>query len=310
MMRAVISLGTNTVRLLVVRDLANGEIEQIEHAQVGTRLGEGVTEAGELAPAAMERTLAAVRTFAERARAHGASLASIATSAVRRATNQDAFAARMKAVTGVPLRVLPGSVEAEASFRGATYGAPADGKRIAVIDIGGGSTEAASGQNGVIDAALSLEIGSVRLSERHPDLMGRSPGAPARRAALAARADAAAVVRPFEVFRGTAQVRAVAGTPLTIAAVLQASHVDRVSGTTLSRSEADAVLDRLLELGLDERRALPGMLPQRADVLAGGAIILSEVLRALDVESVLLEANDLLLGFLLLERESTAERRS
>jgi exopolyphosphatase/guanosine-5'-triphosphate,3'-diphosphate pyrophosphatase len=92
----------------------------------------------------------------------------------------------------------------------------------------------------------------------------------------------------------------VAGTPLTIAAVAWESHVDRVSGETLELTTIDATIDRLLDLGLDGRRALPGMLPQRADVLPGGALVLSECLRALDVRAARLESNDLLLGYLLM----------
>jgi exopolyphosphatase/guanosine-5'-triphosphate,3'-diphosphate pyrophosphatase len=309
-LRALISLGTNTSRLLVVRDLPGGTVEQVEHDQIGTRLGEGLRAGGSFAPAAVERNLAAVRVFTDRARVLGASLASIATSAMRRAADSGEFAARVRAITGVPLEVISGRVEAEASFRGATYGVPLGERRVAVLDIGGGSTECAVGTGTRLDEALSLELGSVRLSERHPDLLGAAPGVRARAAARRARAEIAAIVAPLAGLRPVAQVRCVAGTPLTLAAVAWESHVDRVSGETLELTTIDATIDRLLDLGLDERRALPGMLPQRADVLPGGALVLSECLQALGVPAARLESNDLLLGYLLMFPPHPAGRPS
>ncbi len=285
-----------------MRDLADGGVEQLEHGQIGTRLGEGLRDGGDLQPAAIERTLTAVREFVARAREHGAALASIATSAVRRADDAAAFGERMRATTGVPLRVLDGAAEAQASFRGATYGSATPGRRIAVLDVGGGSTECAVGRDGVLEDARSIEIGSVRVSERRPALMGGSPGAPARAAAAAARAEIAATLAPLGAFAPVDEVRCVAGTPLTIGAIVARSHVDRVSGMRLTRADLDATIDRLLDLTLEERRALPGMLAQRADVLPGGGLIVSEALGLLGVSAGLLEVNDLLLGFLLMER--------
>jgi exopolyphosphatase/guanosine-5'-triphosphate,3'-diphosphate pyrophosphatase len=306
-LRALISLGTNTSRFLVVRDLPGGAVEALEHDQIGTRLGEGLRERGPLAPAAIERNLAAVRTFTARARELGAPLSAIATSALRRAEDADAFGARVAEITGVPLAVIPGALEAEASFRGATYGAPLGSARVAVLDIGGGSTECAVGASGELQAARSLELGSVRVSERHRDLMGGAPGLGAHAAAAAARAEIRALVESLAAFRPLSQVRCVAGTPLTLAAVAQGSHVDRVSGTTLSLATLDATLDALLDLTLEARRALPGMLAQRADVIVGGGLVLSEALRALGVEAGLLESNDLLLGYLLMRRPAVTE---
>ncbi len=309
-MRALISLGSNTSRLLVVRDLPGGAVELVEQDQIGTRLGEGLREGGSFAPAAVERNLAAVRAFTERAHALGASLSSIATSATRRAADAGEFSARVRAITGVPLEVISGRVEAAASFRGATYGVPLGERRIAVLDIGGGSTECAVGTATRLDEALSLELGSVRVSERHPDLLGAAAGSRARAAADRARAEIAGIAATLAGLRPVEEVRCVAGTPLTLAAVAWESHVDRVSGKALDLATIDATIDRLLDLGLDERRALPGMLPQRADVLPAGALVLSECLRALDVGAGRLESNDLLLGYLLMFPPHPAGRPS
>ena len=299
-MRAVLSFGTNTVRVLVVRDAPDGTVEQVEHRQIGTRLGEGLREGGTFSPAAIARTLDAARDFAAVARDYRATLACIATSAVRRADDRAAFAARVAEITGSPLVVLSGEEEAAASYRGATHDVPHDGRRIAVLDIGGGSTECAVGRDGVVLAAQSLEIGSVRVSERFPALLGGSPGAPAHAAAAAARAYVRETLAPLRDLGAIAELRCVAGTPLTIAAVIAGSHVDEVGGSTLRRDDLETTIARLLDLDLERRRVLAGMLAQRADIIVGGALVLSEAMSALGVDAALLESSDLLLGYLLI----------
>jgi exopolyphosphatase/guanosine-5'-triphosphate,3'-diphosphate pyrophosphatase len=261
-----------------------------------------LSDGGTLSPEGARRTLAVVGDFTERARELGAEVCSIATSAMRRADDAPAFAARMRALTGVELQILAGRSEAEASFRGATYGRSAAG-RIAVIDVGGGSTECAVGTDGRLEDGASVEIGSVRVAERYPATMGRTPGAEARAAASAAGAGIGGRHAQLDTKVSQKQARCVAGTPLTLAAVATASHVERMSGFELTLAELDATLERLLDLGLEERRALPGMLAQRADIVVAGGLILSETLRLLRLDRGIVEENDLLLGFLLMQRE-------
>ncbi len=294
------------MRVLVVRDLPNGSIEQLEHQQRGTRLGEGLEESGTLAPAAIRRTLDAVRDFVAVAQAQEALLATIATSALRRADDARTFAVRMREITGVELDVLDGATEARASFRGATYGDACDGSRIAVVDVGGGSTEVAAGRGESLERSRSIEIGSVRVTERFPALAGGNAGREARAAAATARGWIADMVAPFVEMRPVHEVRCVAGTSVTIAAIALRAQVDAVRGARLPKSALDATIDGLLDMTLDERRGVAGMLPQRADILCGGAIVLSETLRALDAGYGIVETNDLLLGYLLLQQEATA----
>jgi exopolyphosphatase / guanosine-5'-triphosphate,3'-diphosphate pyrophosphatase len=284
-----------------VREGDDCTLEVLEEGAIGTRLGEGLRESGKLGAGAMERTLEAVAEFVTRANAREARLSSIATSAMRRAENAEDFGERMRALTGVPLAILEGEREAAESFRGAMYAAPRDGALRAVLDIGGGSTEVASGRDGRLESAVSLELGSVRITERFEDLAGAAPGAPARAAALQARRAIAAELHELKRFEAVVEVRAVAGTPLTLGAIAYASSVDNVSGRILARATLDAVLERLLDLSLAERRVVAGMLPQRADILPGGGLILSEALRLLAVGEARLESNDLLLGYLLSE---------
>ena len=274
---------------------------QIEARQTGTRLGEGLRDGGALSAQGAERTLEAVAGFTERVRELEARLVTIATSAMRRADDAAAFAARMFRVTGVELQILAGRVEAEASFRGATYGRAELAGRVAVIDVGGGSTECAVGSNGRLEDGSSVEIGSVRIAERYPATMGRTPGAAAHEAAAAARLEIAGRLADFANYRPVVQARCVAGTPLTLAAVAMGSSVERVSGCEITLGTLDATLARLLDLDLAERRALPGMLVQRADIIVAGGLILSETLRLLGLERGVVEENDLLLGFLLMQ---------
>jgi exopolyphosphatase/guanosine-5'-triphosphate,3'-diphosphate pyrophosphatase len=297
--RAIISLGTNTVRLLIVQHTQDGKLTQLEHRAIGTRLGEGLIERGTLAEAAMERTLSAVRSFVEPVRASGAALTCIATSAMRRAENAPAFAAQFTEITGAPLRVIEGEEEAASSFRGATYDDTGDSRRIAVLDIGGGSTECAVGRNGRLEQSVSLEIGTVRLTERFPELAGGAASAQARNAAQRAHVLTSRMAAPLAGFGPVDELRAVAGTPATIGAIVVASDVEKVRGLVLSRDSVAAVRDRLLDADLAERRKIPGMLAQRADVLAAGCIILLEAMEYLGCSGARVETNDLLLGQLL-----------
>ncbi|MEO6991380.1 MAG: hypothetical protein ABI346_05010, partial [Candidatus Baltobacteraceae bacterium] len=237
MIRAVISLGTNSTRLLVIRDLPGGQAEQLEHRSIGTRLGEGLLERGALGEHAMRRTLDAIGTFVERARAHEASVEVIATSAMRRANNADAFAARVEGLCGAPLSILSGDEEAASSFAGATYAQNVALGRLAVLDVGGGSTECAVGRAQTLERSLSIEIGAVRLAERFPRLLGTARPEEAIEEAAAARSFAREVLRPLRTLPPAAEVRAVAGTPLTLGAIVASTDIDRVRGRVLTRVE-------------------------------------------------------------------------
>lgn len=300
--RALISLGTNSTRLLVVRDHPGGRVEQLEHRSIGTRLGEGLAGSGPLADGAMNRTLEAVATYVERARELGASIEGIATSAMRRASNAVDFSTRVKSLIGAPLHILDGREEAACSFAGATYENGAPGRRVAVVDVGGGSAECAVGRDGVLADDASVEIGAVRLSERFPELMGSATPEAARAAAVAARADAADSLEPFARFAPVDEVRIVGGTATTMGAIVFASdalNAEVVAGRTLTRASIDELIDRMLGLDLAQRRDLRGMIAQRADILPAGAIVISAALRRLGVDAARIETNDLLLGYLL-----------
>ncbi len=274
---AAIDCGTNTIKLLI----ATPEQELVREARM-VRLGEGVDRTRRLSPAALERTFAAVEEYAELIAAQGATRVRFcATSATRDAENAADFRAGVLARLGVLPEVLSGADEAGLAFSGAVRRlSVAAAEQVLVIDIGGGSTELILGAaaDGSVEQAHSMDIGSVRLHERH---LHADPPTAAEVAAAQADIDAALDASPVELNRAT-RVVGVAGTITTVAAgVLDLPAYDRdaIDQQSLPVAEVHAVVDRLVAMSRDERLALPWMHPGRADVIGAGALILSAVLR-------------------------------
>jgi exopolyphosphatase/guanosine-5'-triphosphate,3'-diphosphate pyrophosphatase len=269
----------------------------------GTRLGAGLQQTGRLDPAARQRTLAAIADYMLAVRAHRAAVACIATSAMRRAADGADFTADVRALTGVEPHVLSGDEEASYSFLGATHSAGGD-EPVAVLDVGGGSTELAvdvparARRSGRVAYTCSVEIGAVRLAERHPELLGGTALVPAERARVlaAARADAAAILAPFAAAPPPAQLIAVGGSAFTAAAMVAEAPLR--DGVIMRAPQRAALLDVLLSRDLDERKALPFIRPQRADILPAGIAIIDEACRILGVPDVTVSIDDLLAGYL------------
>ncbi|HEY6234726.1 MAG TPA: hypothetical protein VIW69_06485 [Candidatus Elarobacter sp.] len=302
MIRALFSIGTNSTRLLVLRQAQDGE-QRVAAESRGTRIGTGIGATGTLDPAARERTLAAMDEYVEIARRSGAMAAdAVATSALRRASDGAAFAAQVAERVGIAPRVLSGAEEATYSFLGATASRDGDAA-VAVLDVGGGSTELAidvprrARSAGAVSRTLSLEIGAVRLSERHPALLGARGLDETRRRRLEAdaRADAATVLHPFASMRGFAELIVVGGTAFTAAAMIAGGVRD---GATMTHADCLRLIDELLARDLDARKALPYIRPQRADILPAGLIVVDEACRLLGVDAFTVSEADLLLGYL------------
>ncbi|GAC1403735.1 MAG: Ppx/GppA phosphatase family protein [Candidatus Velthaea sp.] len=264
---------------------------------VGTRLGTGLAADGTLDPAARERTLATVRDYVAVIRRHDATLDVIATSALRRASDARHFGAEVRARTGVDPRILHGDEEAAYSFRGATYGARSAG-RLGVLDVGGGSTELAVGTPDTIDRTISLEIGAVRLSERHPALLGARKLGEGEAVALEsqARADVRAILAPLANFNGFGELLAVGGTVFTAAAMVSGDPLR--DGVPIDRAQRRRLIRDLLARDLDARRRMANIRPQRADILPAGLIVVDEACSVLGVDSLRVSHADLLAGFL------------
>lgn len=279
---AAIDVGTNTVLLLVAERRAGGFAPLVERAEI-TRLGKGVDRTGALAPEAIAATVEVLARFAAEARALGArGIACVATSAARDARNGQAFFAAAREAAGLAPEVIPGDEEARLVWASAwsDFGPRGGEGALAVLDVGGGSTEFVVGEGPAPRARTSLQVGAVRLTERH---LRSDPVPPAELAAL--RAAARAALAPLRDLRPApgARLVAVAGTVTTLAAVAQALpayDAARVHGTSLTRAQVASLLERLAALPVAARAALPGMEPRRADVIVAGCAV---VLEAMDV---------------------------
>jgi len=281
---AAIDIGTNSVLLVIAAAEAGGPRPLLERATI-TRMGEGVDRTRELAPAAIERTLECLRRYAADLREHGSPpLDVVGTSALRDAQGAGDFLDEAEQILGVRPRVIAGEEEAELTFAGALSGLELQGELL-VFDIGGGSTELifgrADGAARSIQSRVSLDIGSVRLFERH--IRSDPPSAAELSAVEADIARALSSAQPLSSSAGSgAQLVGVAGTVTTLKAVeLGLSPYDgaRVHGATLTLASVEALCVKLSSLPLRERVELPGLEPKRADVIVAGALIVRELIR-------------------------------
>jgi exopolyphosphatase/guanosine-5'-triphosphate,3'-diphosphate pyrophosphatase len=286
---AAIDVGTNTVLLLVAERGADGTFAPLAERAEITRLGRGVAASGRLDPAAIAETSAAIGRFAAEARALGArEIACVATSAARDAANGGELFDAVRAAAGLVPEVIGGDEEARLVWASAwrDFGVPgaagAPAAALAVLDVGGGSTELTFGDGPAPRGRTSLQLGAVRLTEW---VVTTDPVSPAERERLRREAAAAFAALPagFGARTPGARFVGVAGTVTTLAAVVQrlaTYDAERVHGSTLSAAEIAALLDRLAALTTAERAALPGMEPKRADVIVAGCAIVLEGLRA------------------------------
>ena len=277
---AAVDCGTNSIRLLVADlDTTAGTLTDVTRLMEVVRLGQGVDKTGRLAPEALARTLDATARYAQICRDLGAErIRFVATSASRDAENRQDFVDGVVAAIGVEPEVVSGEEEAALSFRGATSvlaaGHPGP---FLVVDLGGGSTELVLGHE-VPDQAYSMDVGCVRMTERH---LLTDPPTPeqvaAARADVRAALDEAARVVPL----GTARTLVgLAGTVTTVTAhALRLERYDRnlINGAVLTVEETLAACEDLIARPREDRAALGFMHPGRVDVIAAGALVWSEV---------------------------------
>lgn len=268
---AAVDIGTNTVLLTIAERRGDLVLPLCERARV-TRLGAGVDRTRRIAPDARARTLACLDEYGALIARHDVTAVdAVGTSALRDASADPSFLDQAERALGVRPRVVSGAEEATLTFHGSLSGLGASGP-VLVFDVGGGSTEVVSGTaEGAIEHAHSLDIGSVRLFERH---VRSDPLAPGELSAVRARVrDALASVTPP---RGAFQLIGVAGTVTTLAAL--ARPAERLHGARLDRALVEAQAERLARLPLALRIGLANLDPARADVIPVGAAIVSEVL--------------------------------
>lgn len=291
-----IDCGTNSIRLLVA-DLDGRSKVDLHREMRVVRLGQDVDRTGRLAPQAIGRTRAALADYAATCRELGVdAIRMVATSATRDATNRKDFHDMVLEVLGAEPEVISGTEEAALSFDGATRGLdPADGPFL-VMDIGGGSTELVLGTTEV-EAARSVDVGCVRLTERH---LLDDPPTPHQVAGAEADVDhALALVRQLVPVEKTRTAVGLAGSVTTVAALaldLPAYDAQRIHLSRIPAADVREVSDRLLAMTRQERAALPVMHPGRVDVIGAGALVLATIVDRLGLPEVLVSEADILDG--------------
>jgi exopolyphosphatase/guanosine-5'-triphosphate,3'-diphosphate pyrophosphatase len=293
---AAIDQGTNTTRLLVA-DVVDGRVDELHRESRITRLGQDVDARRRLLPVAVARVRNTLRDYRRTADSLGAERALlIATSAIRDAENGEAFLGEIEWSYGFATRLLSGSEEAATAFRGVMLGRKFDGD-VLVVDVGGGSTELVVGDAAGVRVDHSVDVGSVRMTERflHTD--------PPTEEELATCGHAVAATLPDVSAR---RAIGVAGTVTTLGALdlrLQTYDRNRVHRHVLARAAVEEQLARLAAVPVAARAEIPALEPDRAPMIVGGAVILREVMRRYELDAIEVSAHDILDGAALLAAE-------
>ncbi len=303
---AVIDIGTNSTRLLVA-DVSGTRVTEVERRSRVTRLGRGVDLSGQLSAEAIEAVCEAVGDYAALyEEAHAGTVVAIATSAVRDASNGDAFIAELRERFALSAQVLDGEEEARLTYLGATAERP-PAEPTLVIDIGGGSTELIVGAGSEIDFRASLQVGVVRHTERH---IGSDPPAATELEELVDDVRGPIESAATELGSRPDSGIAVAGTPTSLAAIemeLEPYDSERVHGHTLALHEIQRLLSRLASAPLAERREIPGLHPDRAPTIVAGVVILIETMRAFGLDQAEVSEHDILYGAAISAAEAGVE---
>ncbi|MFF3204744.1 exopolyphosphatase [Streptomyces sp. NPDC002962] len=303
---AAVDCGTNSIRLLVAdADPETGELVDLDRRMTIVRLGQGVDRTGRLAPEALERTFAACREYAAAVKEYGAQrLRFVATSASRDAENRDEFVRGVLDILGVEPEVITGDQEAEFSFTGATRelkGRADLAKPFLVVDIGGGSTEFVVGDDRV-RAARSVDVGCVRMTERHLVVDGKVTDPPTAGQIAAMRADIEAALDLAErtvPLREAHTLVGLAGSVTTVAAIalgLDAYDSTKIHHARIGLDRVRSISEDLLRATHEQRAAYPAMHPGRVDVIGAGALVLLAIMERIGAQEVVVSEHDILDG--------------
>jgi exopolyphosphatase/guanosine-5'-triphosphate,3'-diphosphate pyrophosphatase len=308
---AVVDIGTNSTRLLVA-DVGPDGLVEIDRRSIVTRLGEGLERTGELGEEPRNRVRRVLDEYTSAIAGHGVEATSaVLTSAVRDATNGAEFTEEVRTRYGLDAQTISGDEEARLTYLGATATREqSDPSTLAVVDIGGGSTEVVAGAQGNVEFHDSMQLGVVRHTERH---LHHDPPPPEELAALAGDArDTIERSVPPEVRERVQNVIAVAGTATMTAAMdleLEPYDSSRVEGHRLSLDTLQDQLQRLAAVPLEERTKTKGLDPARAPTILAGVVILSELLQAFGASDVEVSDRDILWGRALDMASDSSARR-
>lgn len=299
---AAIDIGTNSVHMLIARVAANDRFEVITRQKEMVRLGSGQGEMKVLEADAIDRGVAALARCRSLADSFDAPVYAVATSAVREATNAEEFLRRARDEAGVEVQVISGYEEARLIQLGVLQALPVFDQRLALIDVGGGSTEVLIGQQGVAAYARSIKLGSLRMTRRFfPEGVVEGDALARCRTYVRGRLapmvhDTAQLVHDIAVASsGTAEALAT-----MVLARRDAPEPQSLNAATITRAELTAVIEELAAVATtEERRKLDGVDPSRADILVGGGVVLEQVCEALGVEELTISEFALREGVLL-----------
>lgn len=307
---AAVDIGSNSIRQIVADVSGNGAIRVVDELKAQPRLGAGLRETGAMRPESVRSALDALTRMATLARQLGAHrIEAVATSAVRDAANGKEFLETVARETGLRVHALAGEEEARLTFRSALAHFDLGGGRWVVMDIGGGSVELALSADGLLDRLRSVPFGAIRMTEEYlgdaPEANGTDGRRSMRRGVTRMRrAVREALRRDLAVrdWRG-ARVIGSGGTFTNLAGMYlarkQVGTARTVHGTRVPREEIEHILDALQDMTLAERVAVPGLNPQRADIIVAGLAVVAEVVARVDARDVLVSAYGIREGVLL-----------
>ena len=288
---AAVDIGSNSIRQIVADVFPDGAIRVVDEMKAQPRLGTGVQDTGVLSAEAMDRAVDALGRMATLAKKLGAQqIEVVATSAVREADNGSLFLGRVRRATGLQARVIDGSEEARLSFRSVLAHFDLARGRTVTMDIGGGSLELSASAGGVVDQLTSLPLGALRLTERF--LRGDRSPADVQRAVRQMRRHARELLRSElsgSDWRG-ARVIGSGGTFTNLAGMYLSRKgvqtAQNVHATVVPRGEVEHLLEMLAAMSAAERRDVPGLNPERADIILAGLAVAAEVLARLEAREL------------------------
>jgi exopolyphosphatase/guanosine-5'-triphosphate,3'-diphosphate pyrophosphatase len=308
---SAIDIGTNTILMLIADLTSDGKVTVLRDEHVIARLGKGVDEHRAITPDTMERTVGYLRSYRDLSdKLRAERIIACGTSALRDAANGREFIKSVKDELGFEIKVLSGDEEAELTYLGAVseFLIPGEGRNFGVLDIGGGSTEMVLGTGTRIEEKLSLEVGSVRLTER---LLKISP--PSSLAVNHALNEIRTHIASLPSLPSPTRLIGVAGTLTTLAAMdlrLSAYDPNRVSSHVLTIDAIQEIFNHLRIKSVEEILSYPQVLPGRADVLLAGILILLEIMKRLEADQITVSDRGLRYGIALREVERMSGKTS
>jgi exopolyphosphatase/guanosine-5'-triphosphate,3'-diphosphate pyrophosphatase len=298
---ALIDVGTNTILCLIAELKRDGGFEALDDLAEITRLGEGVDRSGRISAEGERRSLEVLRRYGKRCRELGVQeFIAVGTSALREASNSAAVRARFREELGFDIRVISGDEEAAYSFLAVQKGTPVDGRELLVIDVGGGSTELIRGNQAGLSDAVSIDVGSVRLTEQ---FLHSDPVTKEEWASMLAAIDRALMPLRSRWLKSASALALVgiAGTFTTLAAIekklVRYSHSE-VHGSVLTLKEIQRQVALFRGQTIAQRMVLPGLEPRRADVILAGACLVERLMVSLGAERIVVSDQGVRYGLL------------